>query len=151
MRKLITLVLPLALVPAAAHASNGLQLIGFSLKQLGVGGAVTANPMTPVTAITNPAGLTYVSSQTEASLEAAFLNLKTHFNAAPGADSRSLKEFQLLPSLGLMAPTKNPNIKFGMAVAATAGSGTDFAWPALNRAASSSLQVIKIAPAVSQR
>lgn len=134
-----------------AVASNGLQLIGFSLKQLAVAGAVTANPQSPVTALTNPAGLEYVQPQTEATLAFALPDLHTRFNAAPGSDAKSSKEFQLLPSIGVVAPVKNDRIKFGFAMGLVAGSGTDYSWPTLNRAVSSDLQVIRIAPAVSYR
>lgn len=147
MNKIPFLLIVAALGAASAKASDGLLLIGYSLKQMGVGGAVTANPMTPLTAINNPAGLSFVDAQTDASIDFALLNLHAHFNAAAAYDAKSLKKVQLIPSLGLMAPTENPRVRFGLGVAVVAGSGTDFSWPALNRAASSDLQVVKIAPA----
>lgn len=151
MKKISFLMIIAALGAASASASDGLLLIGYSLKQMGVGGAVTANPMTPVTAINNPAGLAFVDAQTDATIDFALLNLHAHFNAAPSADAKSLKKVQLIPSLGMMAPTENPRVRFGLGVAVVAGSGTDFSWPSLSRAASSDLQIIKIAPATSYK
>ena len=151
MKKFRMLTIIAALGVVTANASDGLLLIGYSLKQLGVAGAVTANPMTPITAINNPAGLAYVDAQTDASIDLALLNLHAHFNAASSVDSKSLKKLQLIPSLGMMAPTDNPRVRFGLGVAVVAGSGIDFSWPTLSRAASSDLQIIKIAPATSYK
>lgn len=151
MRKFFMFSIIAALGVATASASDGLLLIGYSLKQMGVGGAVTANPMTPITAINNPAGLAFVDAQTDASIDLALLNLHASFNAASAYDAKSLKKVQLIPSLGMMAPTENPRVRFGLGVAVVAGSGTDFSWPDLSRAASSDLQIIKIAPATSYK
>lgn len=133
---------------AASQASDGLQLVGFSVKQLSLGGAVTANPLSPMTVLTNPAGLTYIPDGTEFSLGFAFPSIHAGFPAA-SADSKSSKDFQLLPAVAIAAPTKSEKTRFGFAVGLVAGSGIDFAWPTLGRSAFSDLQIIRIAPGAS--
>ncbi len=129
-------------------ASDGLQPIGFSVSQMAVGGAVTANPTSAITVLTNPAGLTYVPLSSEFSLVFSSPRIRAGFNAA-GVESRSAKDFQLIPSVAIAAPMKNPNMRFGFAVGVVAGSGTDYSWPTLSRSAFSDLQIIRIAPGLS--
>lgn len=137
-------------VAEAAQASDGLQLIGYSLSQMQVAGAVTANPQSPITVLTNPAGLHYVTDQTEFSTSFAFPDVRARFNAA-GNEAKSSKDFQLLPSVAVSAPMKDPRTRFGFAVGLTAGAGTAFSWPTLGRSAFSDLQILKIAPGMSVR
>ena len=46
----------------SVHATNGYQLIGVGSYQKSMGGAVTSNPDTAMTAITNPAGMAWVDT-----------------------------------------------------------------------------------------
>lgn len=135
---------------AVSLASDGLQPIGFSARQMAVGGAVTANPMTAATVFTNPAGLSYVPSGVEFSLAFANPNIHGKFVAA-NADAKSNKTFQLLPSVAISAPLKDERMKFGFAVGVTAGSGVELAWSTLGRSAFSDLQILRLAPAVSYK
>ena len=56
-------------VAGTAHATNGYQLIGIGAYQKGMGGAVTANPQSAMTAITNPAGIAAIGSRADVSME----------------------------------------------------------------------------------
>ena len=53
----ISLFLATLALPEAVLATNGYQLIGVGSYQKSLGGAVTANPGSAMTAITNPAAL----------------------------------------------------------------------------------------------
>jgi long-chain fatty acid transport protein len=146
MRKLAILAF---LVPGLACAQNGLQQIGFSLKQLALAGAVTANPQTPMTIITNPAGLSILTPQTEWSVEAVWPTVHATFIGVPGGSARSNKDFAVIPSGAFVADTSNKRLKVGGALAPIAGAGVDFSWPSLGRSVYSGTEILKIAPAAS--
>ena len=51
------------ILPSAAFTTNGYQLIGVGAYQMSLGGAVTANPGSAMTAVANPAGAARVGSR----------------------------------------------------------------------------------------
>ena len=54
-----------SLLPVSALATNGYQLIGVGSYQKSLGGAVTANPGSAMTAITNPAGMIRIGRRSD--------------------------------------------------------------------------------------
>ena len=68
-------------VPAIVQATNGYQLIGVGSYQKSLGGAVTANPGSAMTAITNPAGMIRIGKRADFSMEAFMPERSTDFAA----------------------------------------------------------------------
>lgn len=136
----------------SAFAVNGYQMIGFGEDQVALGGAVTANPTSAMTALTNPAGLSYVGNRADFSLEAFMPDVKAKVpanpNQIPGGEysASSIKKMYGIPSIGWVANTGLPNLSFGGGMYATAGLGADY--PGIGY---SSVTMFKVAPAISYK
>ena len=76
-------------VPTFAFATNGYQLIGVGSYQKSLGGAVTANPGSAMTAITNPAGMIRIGKRADFSMEAMSAGCSTT-QIRPGSREGSL-------------------------------------------------------------
>ena len=66
-------------LPTLVMATNGYQLIGVGSYQKSLGGAVTANPGSAMTSITNPAGMARIGNRTDFSIEAIMPDRSTDF------------------------------------------------------------------------
>lgn len=128
MEILIACAIALILIaPMPAMATNGYQLIGVGSYQKSLGGAVTANPGTAMTAVTNPAGLACIEERADFSIELFMPDRETDFLALGGGKVISDAKEYGIPSLGWMGPIgKSGKFFFGGGMYATSGLGVDY-------------------------
>lgn len=114
------------------HATNGYQLIGVGAYQKSLGGAVTANPGSAMTAITNPAGYAVIPNRADFSMEAFMPFRNTDFKQADltgtgqgGDDVDSDVTLYGVPALGWKADVAD-NLWFGGGIYGTSGLGVDY-------------------------
>jgi long-chain fatty acid transport protein len=117
------------LLPTSVFATNGYQLIGIGAYQKGLAGAVTANPGSAMTAISNPAGMATIGRRADFSLEMFMPDRTTDFTAAGGESVNSDAKQYGIPALGWTAPVgdNNPDMYFGGGAYGTSGLGVDYA------------------------
>ncbi len=128
MNKKISIIIAALTLPALARATNGYQLIGVGAYQKGLAGAVTANPGSAMTAVSNPAGAARVGSRADFSMEAFMPERDVDFTALAGNKGKSAVSLYGVPSLGWTAPTsKGSNMYFGGGMYGTSGMGVDYA------------------------
>ena len=114
-------------VPVTAFATNGYQLIGVGSYQKGLAGAVTANPGSAMTAVTNPAGAARVGSRADFSLEAFMPDRSVDFTALGGEKAESAVDMYGIPAIGWTAPTSDgSDVYFGGGMYGTSGMGVDY-------------------------
>lgn len=116
-------------VPAAASATNGYQLIGIGAYQKSLAGAVTANPgHSAMTAVTNPAGSARVGARTDFSMEMFMPKRDVDFSAMGGEKQDSVVNMYGVPAIGWTAPVSDgSNVYFGGGMYGTSGMGVDYA------------------------
>lgn len=142
----------------SAQAVNGFQMIGFGEAQVAVGGAVTANPTSAMTALTNPAGLTQVGERADFSMEAFMPTVSVDttgagFLGGGGEKVDSSGDFYGIPSIGWVARTDIDKLYFGGGMYGTAGLGADFGTVAMNGGGTtfngfSNVGIFRISPAI---
>lgn len=114
--------------PLNAYATNGYQLIGVGAYQKGVAGAVTANPGSAMTAVSNPAGMARVGKRADFSMEAFMPSRHADFTGMGGMDGESAVELYGVPSIGWTAPVaEGSDFYFGGGMFGTSGMGVDYA------------------------
>ncbi|MFA9459886.1 OmpP1/FadL family transporter [Thiohalorhabdus sp. Cl-TMA] len=110
-----------------AHATNGYQLIGVGAYQKGMGGAVTANPGSAMTAITNPAGMAAVGNRADFSMELFMPDRYNDFTATGGDKQDSEAKSYGVPAIGWTAPvSEGSDFYFGGGMYGTSGLGVDY-------------------------
>ena len=133
---------------ATSWATNGYQLIGFGQCSMGMGGAVVAAPCDPMTAISNPAGLAWLPSQTAFSGEIFNPERRTNFGFG---NTGSHTNVYAIPALGWSAPAFRPDLYFGGGIYGTSGLGVNYLQPNTPMGsiqAFSSIDFMQMAPAV---
>jgi long-chain fatty acid transport protein len=121
----LTLVLS---APISAFATNGYQLIGVGSYQKSLGGAVTANPGSAMTAISNPAGMIRIGKRADFSMEAFMPDRSTDFSAFGGDSVDSDSDLYGVPAIGWTAPVGDrDDLYFGGGMYGTSGLGVDYA------------------------
>lgn len=126
-RILPVLVLSGLSISTQTFATNGYQLIGIGSYQKGLAGAVTANPGSAMTAITNPAGMARIGKRADFSLEMFMPDRHVDFTALGGDASDSAAEQYGVPALGWTAPIDDGSeVYFGGGIYGTSGLGTDY-------------------------
>ena len=116
------------LLPATAFSTNGYQLIGVGSYQKSLGGAVTANPGTAMTAITNPAGMIRIGRRSDFSMEGFMPTRSTDFSAYGGERVESDSDLYGVPAIGWTAPVGDrSDLYFGGGMYGTSGLGVDYA------------------------
>ena len=114
------------LSPAAAMATNGYQLIGVGAYQKSLAGAVTANPGSAMTAVSNPAGAARVGARADFSMEAFMPERSVDFPMGNKGDSAV--DMYGVPAIGWTAPVSDgSNYYFGGGMYGTSGMGVDYA------------------------
>jgi len=112
----------------SAHATNGYQLIGVGAYQKSLGGAVTANPGSAMTAVSNPAGMARVGARADFSMEAFMPDRSVDFSYTGGQSGDSAVNLYGVPAIGWTAPTSDgSNVYFGGGMYGTSGMGVDYA------------------------
>ncbi|MGD8347573.1 MAG: outer membrane protein transport protein, partial [Lysobacterales bacterium] len=116
------------LAAPSVQATNGYQLIGVGSYQKSLGGAVTANPGSAMTAITNPAGMIRIGKRADFSMEAFMPDRSTDFTAYGGDKVSSDSDLYGVPAIGWTAPVgNNDDLYFGGGMYGTSGLGVDYA------------------------
>ena len=114
----------------SSFATNGYQLIGIGSYQKGLAGAVTANPGSAMTAITNPAGMARIGKRADFSMEMFMPDRYVDFTGSPtGFGERKDSEATQygVPALGWSAPVDDGSeVYFGGGIYGTSGLGTDY-------------------------
>ncbi|MGC9158813.1 MAG: OmpP1/FadL family transporter [Terracidiphilus sp.] len=131
-----------------AWATNGYQFIGVGQCAVGMGGAVVAAPCDPMTALSNPAGMAWLASQTAFSGE--IFNPTRRANYGFG-DVGSNTNVYAVPALGWSAPAIRPNVYFGGGIYGTSGMGVNYLQPNTPLGtiqAFSSMNFMQMAPAL---
>lgn len=136
---LITVFLAVTLIlPKTSFATNGYQLIGVGSYQKSLGGAVTANPGSAMTAITNPAGMIRIGKRADFSMEAFMPTRSTDFTAYGGDRVESDSDLYGVPAIGWTAPIgERDDLYFGGGMYGTSGLGVDYAETLMMPAAAS--------------
>lgn len=115
-------------LPTTVVATNGYQLIGVGSYQKSLGGAVTANPGSAMTAITNPAGMIRIGKRADFSMEAFMPTRSTDFTAYGGERVESDSDLYGVPAIGWTAPVgERDDLWFGGGMYGTSGLGVDYA------------------------
>lgn len=126
------------LLPKTSFATNGYQLIGVGSYQKSLGGAVTANPGSAMTAITNPAGMIRIGKRADFSMEAFMPTRSTDFTAYGGDRVESDSDLYGVPAIGWTAPIgERDDLYFGGGMYGTSGLGVDYAETLMMPAAAS--------------
>ncbi|MES0327850.1 MAG: outer membrane protein transport protein [Gammaproteobacteria bacterium] len=124
------------IIPSISFATNGYQLIGIGSYQKGMGGAVTANPGSAMTAVTNPAGIVRIEKQADFSMEIFMPERDMDFTALSGERKESGAKQYGIPALGWSAPiADNSDVYFGGGMYGTSGMGVDYSVTSVNSAA----------------
>jgi long-chain fatty acid transport protein len=115
------------LLPVVAYATDGYQLIGVGSYQKSLGGAVTANPGSAMTSVSNPAGAARIESRADFSMEAFMPERDVDFTALGGEKHSSEVELYGVPAIGWSAPTSaGSQLYFGGGMYGTSGMGVDY-------------------------
>lgn len=121
-------VLATAMFSFSAYATNGYQLIGVGTYQKSLGGAVTANPGSAMTAVSNPAGMARIGARADFSMEAFMPDRSVDFSATGGESAESAVDIYGVPAIGWSAPISDgSDIYFGGGMYGTSGMGVDYA------------------------
>ena len=115
-------------LPLQVFATNGYQLTGIGAYQKSLGGAVTSNPGSTMTAITNPAGMARIGKRADFSLEMFMPDRFVDFTGNGGEANDSAADQYGVPALGWTAPVgdDNPDMYFGGGIYGTSGMGVDY-------------------------
>ncbi|MFO8023984.1 OmpP1/FadL family transporter, partial [Thiohalophilus sp.] len=93
-----------------------------------LGGAVTANPGSAMTAVSNPAGMARVGARADFSMEAFMPDRSVDFTASGGDVADSAVDIYGVPAIGWTAPTsEGSEVYFGGGMYGTSGMGVDYA------------------------
>jgi len=115
------------LLPVAIFATDGYQLIGVGAYQKSLGGAVTANPGSAMTSVSNPAGITRIGPRVDFSMEAFMPKRDVDFSAMGGEKNNSNINIYGVPAIGWAAPvSEGSNLFFGGGMYGTSGMGVDY-------------------------
>lgn len=137
-----------------AHATNGYQLTGIGSHQESLAGAVTANPGSAMTAITNPAGMARIGKRADFSMELFMPDRFVDFTAQGGEKRESAATEYGVPALGWTAPVDDEggDVYFGGGMYGTSGLGADYGLtdmgPGMLFEGYSSIQFWQMAPTV---
>lgn len=117
-----------------AQATNGYQLTGIGSHQVSLAGAVTANPGSAMTAISNPAGMARIGKRADFSLEMFMPDRFVDFTAQGGERSESAATQYGIPALGWTAPIDDEggDVYFGGGMYGTSGMGADYGLTSIN-------------------
>ena len=126
------------LAPAVVQATNGYQLIGVGSYQKSLAGAVTANPGSAMTAISNPAGMIRIDQRADFSMEGFMPDRSVDFKALGGEKNDSDSDLYGVPSIGWTAPVGDrTDLYFGGGMYGTSGLGVDYSETLMMPAAAS--------------
>lgn len=109
-------------IPATAFATNGMFMIGYGVKSVGMGGVAMAFPQDALASATNPATLGEVGTRLDAE---ATLFLPNAQATLSGINSKSRANEFLIPGLGMAMPVDNETT-FGGSMVGAGGGGTHY-------------------------
>jgi len=117
-----TLALALVLASAPVYATNGMFMIGYSTKSVGMGGVAMAFPQDAMVNAVNPAGIGEVGARFDAE---ATLFLPDAQASLGGVNSKSRSNEYLLPGLGMAMPLDNVTT-MGFSMVGVGGGGSHY-------------------------
>lgn len=130
MRRFIIVALALTMTmlsAASAMATNGYQLIGVGQYENSMAGAVTAAPLSAMSAISNPAGMARIGSRADFSMEAFMPIRSVDFTGLGGKSTEGGSPLYGIPAIGWTAPAFNrDDMYFGGGMYGTSGLGVDY-------------------------
>lgn len=112
----------IAALPATAHATNGMFMIGYGVKSVGMGGVAIAFPQDALAGATNPAGIGEVGTRADAEATLFLPNAQATLN---GTNSKSRANEFLIPGLAMTMPVDNETT-FGFSMVGAGGGGTHY-------------------------
>ena len=109
-------------IPATTYATNGMFMIGYGVKSVGMGGVAMAFPQDALASATNPAALGEVGTRFD--IEGTLF--LPHAEARLGTVNSTSRANQfLIPGLGMAMPVDNETT-FGMSMVGAGGGGTHY-------------------------
>ncbi|WP_372521456.1 OmpP1/FadL family transporter [Sulfuricaulis sp.] len=112
----------LSALPATALATNGMFMIGYSVKSVGMGGVAMAFPQDSMVSAVNPAGISEIGTRFDAE---ATLFLPSAQASLGGVNSKSRANEYLLPGLGLNMQLDNET-SFNFSMVGAGGGGSHY-------------------------
>lgn len=109
-------------VSAPAYATNGLFMIGYGVKSVGMGGVAIAFAQDALAGATNPAAIADVSTRFDLEATAFFPNAQATLG---GINSKSRANEFLIPGIGMTMPVDNETT-FGFSMVGAGGGGTHY-------------------------
>lgn len=124
-----TLVLALAtlVAPMGAHATNGMFMIGYGAKSVGMAGAAIANPQDSLAGAANPATITEFNIRADASAELFLPSAKSTLGRGTSTEitQESRANTFVIPSMA-MAMKFNRKLSFGFSAVGAGGGGSRY-------------------------
>ena len=137
----------------AAHATNGMKLIGVGPVQRAMGGASVGLPLDSAATITNPAGISRVGSRVDFGVTYFNPDVKYKANSTTGqvtnndATISSDASAFVIPAFGMVLPSKT-KFTFGIGAYGVSGMGVDYKSNLYNNVTYSKYGFLKFAPAM---
>jgi long-chain fatty acid transport protein len=142
--------------PVTAFATNGMFMIGYGIKSVGMGGVAIAAPLDSLAGATNPAGIAEVGTRFD--LEATLFKFNAEVSLG-GVNSKSRFNTFLMPGLGFSMPVDNETT-FGFSMVGAGGGGSHYKQNLYENALSSSavfgdlgveLMIMQMNPTMAQK
>ncbi|MEK7817555.1 MAG: outer membrane protein transport protein [Actinomycetota bacterium] len=109
-------------VPASAYATNGMFMIGYGVKSVGMGGVAIAFPQDSLAGATNPAAISAVGTRFD--IEATYFAPNAEATLG-GTNTKSRANMFLIPGIGFSMPVDNETT-FGFSMVGAGGGGTHY-------------------------
>ena len=122
--KIVMLVLVVGLSAGNSFATNGTKMVGFDARTMGRGGATMGLFDTPVSLMTNPAGICFMNSsalELNLSLMVPSVSFQNSLNDATGKTN-----YFPLPDLGYVNKSEESPFAWGIGIFTQGGMGADF-------------------------
>lgn len=114
-------------IPATALATNGMFMVGYSAKSVGMGGTAIAFPQDSLAGAVNPAAIGAVGTRFDLDATLLTINAQATLGNANGdvTNSKSRANTYLLPGIGFSMPVDRETT-FGFSMVGAGGGGTHY-------------------------
>ncbi len=119
-------VFAILLTSSAAHAMNGIRLIGVGAIHRGLGGAGVAKPLDTTAVLLNPAGMNNVGDQFDLGLMVGLPTISMNSATMGGNNTTSQDEAALIPSASIVFSLLDDRLAFGVGSFVTCAFGVDY-------------------------
>jgi len=129
-KNLIAIAIAMGLAVPAAHATNGMFVIGYGNKSTAMGGAAIANPQDSLTGAVNPAGISGMGNRFDAGMDVFYVDVESCLGSVcaeseAAINGMGLNKTFLMPALGITYQW-NDDITLGFSMVPAGGGGTKF-------------------------